>query len=81
MSQLFGHSHNEVPNCYFRIDKGKLTQPSLPEIEKYKIVVATLSTARALTLMGLPRGHFTHIFIDEAAQVHLLHLSYLLCVI
>ena len=44
-------------------------QPSLAEMKEFKIVVATLNTARALTLMGLPKGHFTHIFIDEAAQV------------
>lgn len=43
--------------------------PSLAEIKTYRIVVATLSTARALPLMDLPKGHFTHIFIDEAAQV------------
>ena len=35
----------------------------------YKIVVSTLSTARTLALMEVPKGHFTHILIDEAAQV------------
>ena len=43
--------------------------PTLAELKSYKIVVATLSTARALPLMELAKGHFTHIFIDEAAQV------------
>lgn len=45
--------------------------PSLTELKSYKIVVATLSTSRALPLMEVPKGHFTHIFIDEAAQVKL----------
>ncbi len=50
----------------------KLLVPSLAEMKGYKIVVATLSTARSLSLMEVPKGHFTHIFIDEAAQVCLL---------
>ena len=52
-----------------RIEEEQLTIPSIQELRRYQIVVATLSTARALALMGLPKGHFTHIFIDEAAQV------------
>ena len=44
--------------------------PSVAEIKSKRIVVATLSTARALPLKELPKGHFTHIFIDEAAQVN-----------
>ena len=52
-----------------RIGNGRLVLPSLSELKQYRIVVVTLSTSRALSLMGLPRGHFSHIFIDEAAQV------------
>ena len=52
-----------------RIENGRLVLPSLPELKQYRIIVVTLSTSRALSLMGLPRGHFSHIFIDEAAQV------------
>ena len=43
--------------------------PPLAELKRYKMVVATLSTARNLLFSGLPKDHFTHIFIDEAAQV------------
>ncbi len=52
-----------------RLQDGKLCVPSLAEMKTYNIVVATLSTARTLALMEMPRGHFSHIFIDEAAQV------------
>ena len=55
--------------CLSRIDNGRLVLPSLSELKQYRIIVVTLSTSRCLSLMGLPRGHFTHIFIDEAAQV------------
>ena len=48
---------------------GQLALPPVAELLQYKIVVATLMTARALSLADLPKGHFTHIFIDEAAQV------------
>jgi hypothetical protein len=53
---------------YCKIENGRLVLPSLPELKQYRIIVVTLSTSRALSLMGLPRGHFSHIFIDEAAQ-------------
>ena len=43
--------------------------PSLADVEDCDVVVATLSTSRYLSGLGLPKGHFTHILIDEAAQV------------
>ena len=48
--------------------------PPLADLKQYKMVVATLSTARNLLFSGLPKDHFTHIFIDEAAQVKM-HFS------
>ncbi len=51
------------------IDRGNLIIPPLQDIKAYKIIVSTLQTSRSLALMGLNKGHFTHIFIDEAAQV------------
>ena len=43
--------------------------PTKNEIMKHKIIVTTLLTARVLFLMGIKKGHFSHILIDEAAQV------------
>ena len=43
--------------------------PSLDELKEYKVVVSTLMTAGTLSLMEMSKGWFTHIFIDEAAQV------------
>ena len=43
--------------------------PDISTLLQCKILVTTLVTARLLVLMGLPKGHFTHIFVDEAAQV------------
>lgn len=35
---------------------------------RHKITVSTCSSAAILHVMGFPRGHFTHIFVDEAGQ-------------
>ena len=45
--------------------------PTLEEIKEFRIVVTTLITSRILSLKGLECGHFSHIIIDEAAQVYL----------
>ena len=53
----------------YRMDGGRFVIPPLADLKKSKMIVATLSTARNLLFTGLPRDYFTHIFIDEAAQV------------
>uniref|UniRef100_H3DLP5 RNA helicase n=1 Tax=Tetraodon nigroviridis TaxID=99883 RepID=H3DLP5_TETNG len=42
--------------------------PSRETLMKYKVVVTTLCTAGRLVTGGIPVGHFTHIFVDEAGQ-------------
>lgn len=54
----------------------QLVIPTLAEIKKYRIVVTTLITSRTLSLMGLECGHFSHIIIDEAAQVKITYRQY-----
>ncbi|KAF9486245.1 RNA helicase [Pholiota conissans] len=44
---------------------------SMPQVEplsKFRVVVSTCLSAGVPTGLGLKRGHFTHIFIDEAGQ-------------
>lgn len=48
--------------------------PDVTKLSQSKILVTTLVTARLLFLMGLSKGHFTHIFVDEAAQVFIVPL-------
>ena len=45
--------------------------PTRSDVVRHNIVVTTLVTSLLLTKLGV-KGHFTHIFIDEAAQVRLL---------
>ncbi|GFX75481.1 probable helicase with zinc finger domain [Trichonephila clavipes] len=42
--------------------------PNLKDVKSRKVIVTTLSTARYLVQLGLEKGFFTHILIDEAAQ-------------
>ncbi|XP_064161244.1 putative helicase mov-10-B.1 isoform X1 [Anguilla rostrata] len=42
--------------------------PDKETLMKYKVIVATVVTAGKLVTGGLPEGHFTHIFVDEAGH-------------
>ncbi|CAK6951506.1 putative helicase mov-10-B.1 isoform X1 [Scomber scombrus] len=42
--------------------------PSKEELIKYKIMVTTLLTAARLVTGGIPPGHYTYVFVDEAGQ-------------
>jgi hypothetical protein len=53
---------------YCSIKDDKLIIPGKEEIKNYKVVVTTMVTSLVLTNLKL-KGHFSHIFIDEAAQV------------
>uniref|UniRef100_A0A1B0CKW5 Putative rna helicase n=1 Tax=Lutzomyia longipalpis TaxID=7200 RepID=A0A1B0CKW5_LUTLO len=43
-------------------------RPTVEDILKTRIVVVTLSISMELASLDLPKGHFTHILLDEAAQ-------------
>ena len=49
-------------------DNNVFAMPPIQEIVKYRVVVATCFTAGVPTSLGMPRGHFSHIFVDEAGQ-------------
>lgn len=42
--------------------------PAVEELRKYRVIVATCLSGGVPANMGVKRGHFTHIFIDEAGQ-------------
>lgn len=42
--------------------------PSLEKLLKYKVIVSTYLSAAILEAQDLKRGHFSHIFLDEAGQ-------------
>ena len=55
---------------YFLYDSSirEFCYPTKSEAKEYHIIVTTLATAQNLLKLKLT-GHFTHIFIDEAAQM------------
>jgi helicase MOV-10 len=40
----------------------------LEELKKFRVVVSTCISASVPYGIGFPRGHFSHIFVDEAGQ-------------
>ena len=42
--------------------------PTRDELKKFRVVVSTCSSAGVVSSHNLTRGHFSHIFIDEAGQ-------------
>ncbi|XP_044156197.1 helicase with zinc finger domain 2 [Bufo gargarizans] len=52
--------------CPLSPDKSTFISPPLSLLDNYRIVVTTAVTSRDL---DVPRGYFTHILLDEAAQM------------
>ncbi|XP_060535428.1 probable RNA helicase armi isoform X2 [Cylas formicarius] len=50
------------------MENGMICDCSRAVLGRHKITVSTCSSAGALYAMGFPRGHFTHIVVDEAGQ-------------
>lgn len=49
-------------------DYGTFLIPPKAELMKFRVVVSTCISACVPYNIGVPRGHFTHIFVDEAGQ-------------
>ncbi|KAF3606733.1 hypothetical protein DY000_02044480 [Brassica cretica] len=52
--------------CFF--DELVFKCPPLQALNHYKLIVSTYMSASLLNAEGVKRGHFTHIFLDEAGQ-------------
>jgi helicase MOV-10 len=47
---------------------GHFSVPPMGRLKNFRVVVATCVSAAMLAGIGMPRGHYTHIFADEAGQ-------------
>ena len=56
------------PFCLMSADSSCFRNPTRQDIDSHNVIVTTLVTSLMLTKLAV-KGHFTHIFIDEAAQV------------
>lgn len=59
--------HELEPFTYVNED-GNFSVPILPRVRQFRVIVSTCVSASVFFGIGVPRGHFTHIFIDEAGQ-------------
>jgi len=76
-SQLFrlnaaSREYKTLPEALreFSLVNGNLvfSVPSLERLERFRIIVATCVSAGILHGVGVRRGHYSHIFLDEAGQ-------------
>ncbi|KAG8867123.1 hypothetical protein FRC20_006671 [Serendipita sp. 405] len=49
-------------------DHGTFYVPPLAELRKFRVVVSTCISASVPHSIGIPPGHFTHVFVDEVGQ-------------
>jgi len=54
--------------CLLDADCSRFVAPTRNDVMRHGVIVTTLVTSLMLTRLGF-KGHFTHIFVDEAAQV------------
>lgn len=53
-------------------------------VKQYRIIIGTIGSVNSMFNLGFPRGHYTHIIIDEAGQVtepELLSVMSMYCII
>ncbi|KAL0958010.1 hypothetical protein HGRIS_000184 [Hohenbuehelia grisea] len=59
--------HDLLPFTYLRDDL-HFSVPPIARMKAFRVVVTTCVSASVISGIGIPRGHYSHIFIDEAGQ-------------
>jgi len=59
---------DELHPFMYENESGDFSHPSLPVLAQFKVIVCTCVSAAFASGVGMPRGHFTYIFVDEAGQ-------------
>ncbi|KAL6005174.1 hypothetical protein ACLOJK_005736 [Asimina triloba] len=59
-------SSDIIPFCFFEDMVFKC--PPLKALMRYRIIISTYMSSSLLYAEGIPRGHFSHVFLDEAGQ-------------
>ncbi|CAN4099565.1 unnamed protein product [Withania somnifera] len=54
--------------CFCNVEGNAFTCPILRDLRRYRIIISTYASASLLYSEGIKRGHFSHIFLDEAGQ-------------
>lgn len=58
--ELFSYCYRPAGNQY--------SIPTMDKLMRYRVIVSTCINASFAYNIGMPKGHFTHIFVDEAGQ-------------
>jgi superfamily I DNA and/or RNA helicase len=64
-------SLSQLPNellPYVYTHANHFSVPGLTKLRSYRIIVSTCVSASMLFGVGVPPGHYTHVFVDEAGQ-------------
>uniref|UniRef100_A0ACB8F5S3 Uncharacterized protein n=1 Tax=Sphaerodactylus townsendi TaxID=933632 RepID=A0ACB8F5S3_9SAUR len=56
------------PYCNWNDEEQIFVFPSKEELKNYRVIITTLVTAGRLVSADFPRGHFSHVFIDESGH-------------
>ena len=56
-----------LPYAFIKSD-GHFNVPSMDRLKNFKVIVSTCGSSSVFSGVGMARGHFSHIFIDEAGQ-------------
>lgn len=59
--------HELLPYIFSRSD-GHFSVPELQRMESFRVITTTCVSASVFSGIGMRRGHFSHIFVDEAGQ-------------
>jgi len=59
--------HDLLPYTFMNAD-GLFSHPPLNLVKTYRVIVSTCLSAAFTLGIGVERGHFSHVFIDEAGQ-------------
>lgn len=67
----YSYSASEIPDemrKYCNIKNGSVCHPTMESLMEFKLVITTLTTAGRLYNIGIPRKHFSYVFIDEGGH-------------
>lgn len=59
---------DELKDFSYANPEGYMSVPPMDKMKRFRVIVTTAVSASATHSIGMPRGHFSHIFIDEAGQ-------------
>ncbi|KIK60715.1 hypothetical protein GYMLUDRAFT_261292 [Collybiopsis luxurians FD-317 M1] len=57
-----------ISSYSYRNANGQFSVPPMSDMLRFRIIVTTCVSASIVSGIGMPRGHFSHIFTDEAGQ-------------